>query len=991
MVVDGGRIAARGFQYQYLRTLEALLDWIDNRSVASIRVEGPPPSGVEGVDAVDFDVIDAQERCVVAAQVKSKQYGAQIGVSQIVETLLRLVQAQDASEYHLLTNGTPSPSASRLIELLLEERPPAEIAEMVLRSLENAPARREQFKALGAVAHARLSRCKVIVDRRDDAEIREEIRERLRSYRNRSSKGLGERSAGLLSGYIISEILRLAADSNDSTFSLNDFRNLVLVDGDLLARAFGVNDWGVLVGSMPPIPDVDRTQVLQSVVTCFRFGSGREAQWAALTGPSGIGKSSLAAAYVAGRADAYDAIFWVDAETDFTVASSFKTILSFVAPKRSRERNEISARQLLSVVHTELSRLAGRWLMVFDNVSEFRAIEPWVPRLGQGHVLITSLDSASRYGNAAVISVGPLNRDESHQLIVRRLGISEHQRQAYREKLETFAEDLADWPLALELACGYLKGCDIDISESEVYLRSIRSYSLDDADSVPIGYPRTLVAAISLCVDQLRRRHAVAPNDYRPYLAYGLLAFSSFLASRQIPAHLLAAAVLADPGPEEGPGPRILDPDEFSIPEVLRELRKLSLAYTDDRLPPSGPEPIPDANWTLSVNTIVQEVMRSYTETAPETPMALNRLANHVERWLIGAVELNALDRVSILFSHADVLAGHLRRLEVGGDRLALFYGNLAGAYRLRGEHERAEEYLRAELALAGEAQEGRLLEMQAKFMLVDIKIQTPTANSISEGEAKSYLGELLLYCKEISHQFPDAAAQLANDAHSLLANNKSRVSQWSGVRELQAKFGSLLEGLGPTPLVEARRSIDRANIELSRGDAAKAEGLVRSALDSRMLTSGAELQATRLLVESLVHQHKWDEATEHHLSFRRMFGSAVMHHNIVQEYAKNVGFACAMIAFGEGPEGPKRLLRDILEWPAVEGVAASPKWGSELAILKSVDALLAENWGGCQQHLNCVDGEALQYGEAEKAFVWSMLWRMVVLALVRAKTSSVD
>ncbi|MGV9883695.1 hypothetical protein [Streptomyces sp. NPDC003006] len=72
--MDGGRVAARGFLYQYLRTLEQLVAAIDEPQVAGVRVEGPPP-GDQAVDKVDFDVVDADGTVRMAVQVKSRVAG----------------------------------------------------------------------------------------------------------------------------------------------------------------------------------------------------------------------------------------------------------------------------------------------------------------------------------------------------------------------------------------------------------------------------------------------------------------------------------------------------------------------------------------------------------------------------------------------------------------------------------------------------------------------------------------------------------------------------------------------------------------------------------------------------------------------------------------------------------------------------------------------------------------------------------------------------
>jgi len=58
-MLDGGRSAASGFLYQYVRTIEALLDVADLESVAALYVEGRPASASELVaESVDYELVD---------------------------------------------------------------------------------------------------------------------------------------------------------------------------------------------------------------------------------------------------------------------------------------------------------------------------------------------------------------------------------------------------------------------------------------------------------------------------------------------------------------------------------------------------------------------------------------------------------------------------------------------------------------------------------------------------------------------------------------------------------------------------------------------------------------------------------------------------------------------------------------------------------------------------------------------------------------------
>lgn len=61
--LDGGRIAAHGFQYQYLRTLETLLGLLENPAMAAVWIEGHA-SGTSA-EKIDFSVVGSDGQCLV--------------------------------------------------------------------------------------------------------------------------------------------------------------------------------------------------------------------------------------------------------------------------------------------------------------------------------------------------------------------------------------------------------------------------------------------------------------------------------------------------------------------------------------------------------------------------------------------------------------------------------------------------------------------------------------------------------------------------------------------------------------------------------------------------------------------------------------------------------------------------------------------------------------------------------------------------------------
>src|SRR5204862_2320623 len=92
----------------------------------------------------------------------------------------------------------------------------------------------------------------------------------------------------------------------------------------------------------------------------------------------------------------------------------------------------------------ELAR-RERWLLVFDNVEDPRALSRWLPE-GPGQVLITSRNPAWRGIAAAAVGVREFTRAESITLL-RRLATDLTEVEARR-----VAEAVGDLPLAVEQA-----------------------------------------------------------------------------------------------------------------------------------------------------------------------------------------------------------------------------------------------------------------------------------------------------------------------------------------------------------------------------------------------------------------------------------------------------------------------------------------------------------------------------------------------------------
>jgi hypothetical protein len=186
-MVDGGRNAAKGFLYQYIRTLEALLEVAELGSVGAVHVEGRRPAGGEPrAESIDYELTDHAGCTLEAVQVKGRGPGGRLGSTDIFRTLSGLVRDREAPKYQVITNATLGDSAVALVTALREGADLGNLRRSIDKVLSSAGASRARslLQDLSDRELELLRRAEVTVDRREDAEVHADLRTRLRLYRN---------------------------------------------------------------------------------------------------------------------------------------------------------------------------------------------------------------------------------------------------------------------------------------------------------------------------------------------------------------------------------------------------------------------------------------------------------------------------------------------------------------------------------------------------------------------------------------------------------------------------------------------------------------------------------------------------------------------------------------------------------------------------------------------------------------------------------------
>lgn len=682
-----GRNCAYGLYFQYLVSLGFLLDLLDNPDRCRLRVDPSSDSDDDlnpDLQIIDLDVFRDDGNRIVAAQVKGAvdpETASPVSAPDLADWLRRLLATGPSESYQVVTNRRLTEPAQRIAAALETQE---------LSMLESAWPGLFIADFQDPTGLPLILKCRVIQERQTCEDLLHLLRARIKELRVRARTGTGNESAGLLTIYLVGQLLYHGSGDHPDEITADQALRWLQISPTDLAQSIGHYDWGVRIGV--PFPgNTIRTSKLPELAHLLQRSQAvpRTTQSVVVQGLSGQGKSTLASQFACDYADHYDFMWWVDCESESSIRHSFNRLTSAV-PVLDWGSDDPS----LHDIPTALSKFPGRWLLVADNVYDRKIVTPWLPTSGSGDVIITTVDR-TLWPHEHRIDLDGFTSEESHQFLCDQLPTL----QTHGESLRELAEDLEHWPLALAMAAAYLTNAQRDLRETpRGYLEKLRSTIIRTPTAVDDRkYPRTLAAAISLVLGQVRRRAAAHPfvegHDVGRLAIHGLVA-AAYCAESDIPSEILWPDVLDDGDPESAPAAIVLD-------AVITLLRSGSLARRVQLMHDLAETFLIRDRITL--NRITQDVIRSEVEAENSSNTVAQfviELCGHTNEYLGPAIDQQQFKTIAALLNHAEHIILHGNRLQTLHPELTALHGNLALAFEKHGRYVEAISLLEDEIAM---------------------------------------------------------------------------------------------------------------------------------------------------------------------------------------------------------------------------------------------------------------------------------------------------
>ena len=253
-------------------------------------------------------------------------------------------------------------------------------------------------------------------------------------------------------------------------------------------------------------------------------------QTQAITGLGGIGKTQIAIeyAYRARMQGRYHHTIWISAASEETILTSFLELARLFMPTLV-EQEGTNQRTIVATLLHWLEQCMQPWLLIFDNADDLSLVQPYLPRWGNGCILLTSRAHAVG-AFASSLEVDSMGVMEATHLLLRRAHRFSTNSPEELDEAIMLVNALAQFPLAIDQAGAYIEETGCTLSTYLQLYQRYRHELLARRGGQATGYPESVVTTWSLSFALVERTNPAAAE---------LLQLCAFLAPDHIPEELL--------------------------------------------------------------------------------------------------------------------------------------------------------------------------------------------------------------------------------------------------------------------------------------------------------------------------------------------------------------------------------------------------------------------------------------------------------------------
>jgi tetratricopeptide (TPR) repeat protein len=245
-------------------------------------------------------------------------------------------------------------------------------------------------------------------------------------------------------------------------------------------------------------------------------------QSSALHGLGGVGKTQIALEYAYRHALEYSAVFWIGAETDEQVVTSF---LHIAETLRLPERQNADQQQMIAAVQRWLAT-HEQWLLIWDNVEDLPLLDRFLPARRAGALLITTRHQA--LGTFAQgLDLLPMELEEGTLLLLRRAKVLAPS--ATKKEVQHLASSMPEQysaavhlvtvlgglPLALDQAGAYIEEAGCNLTGYLQRYEQQRLHLLDRRGDLGQDHPQSVATTLLLSMERVEREQDLAADLLR--------------------------------------------------------------------------------------------------------------------------------------------------------------------------------------------------------------------------------------------------------------------------------------------------------------------------------------------------------------------------------------------------------------------------------------------------------------------------------------------